>query len=67
MMNENNFFKNLIVIGLINSVIIAVISGLIYLFVMAIMAVPYVVLTITFFVVVGFVSAYIYLVLKEKK
>lgn len=67
MMDKNNFFKNLIVIGLINSVIIAVISGLIYLFVMAIITVPYVVLTITFFVIFGYVSAYIYLVLKGKE
>lgn len=66
-MDKKEFWQALIVVGLINSVIIAVASGLIYLFVLAIMAVPYVVLTIAFFVIVGFVSAYIYLVLKGKE
>ena len=65
-MDKKEFWQALIVVGLINSVIVAVVSGLIYLFVLAIMSVPYVVLTITFFVIVGYVSAYIYLVLKEK-
>lgn len=66
-MNKKEFWQALAVVGLINSVIVAVISGLIYLFVLAIMAVPYVVLTIAFFVIVGYVSAYIYLVLKGKE
>lgn len=66
-MNKKEFWQALIVVGLINSIIIAVVSGLIYLFVLAIMAVPYVVLTIAFFIIVGFVSAYIYLVLKGKE
>nr|DAV26804.1 MAG TPA: hypothetical protein [Caudoviricetes sp.] len=58
---------DLIVVGLINSVIFGFIAGIIYLIVLAIMTIPFVVLTIVFFLLVGFTSAFIYLKIKEKE
>lgn len=66
-MDKKEFIKALAIVGLINSLVTAIIAGIIYLLVIAIITMPFTILLITFFVVVGYVSAYIYLKFKEKE
>lgn len=66
-MDKKEFLKALVIVGLINSIVTAVIAGIIYLLVIAIITMPFTILLITFFVIVGYVSAYIYLKFKGKE
>lgn len=66
-MGKKEFMKALFIVGLLNTLVTAVIAGIIYLSVIAITTMPFVLLTVLFFVIVGYVSAYIYLKFKEKK
>lgn len=66
-MDKKEFLKALVIVGLINSIVTAVIAGIIYLLVIAITTMPFTILLITFFVIVGYVSAYIYLKFKGKE
>ena len=66
-MDKKEFIKALAIVGLVNTLVVAVLAGLIYLIVLAIVTVPFTVLTILFFVIVGYISAFIYLKLKEKE
>lgn len=66
-MDKKEFLKALVIVGLINSLVTALIAGIIYLLVIAITTMPFTILLIMFFVIVGYVSAYIYLKFKEKE
>lgn len=66
-MDKKEFLKALVVVGLINSIVTAVIVGIIYLIIVAIITMPFTALLIVFFVIVGYVSAYIYLKFKGKE
>lgn len=66
-MDKKEFLKALVVVGLINSIVTAVIAGLIYLLIVAIITMPFTILLIVFFIIVGYVSAYIYLKFKGKE
>lgn len=66
-MDKKEFLKALAIVGLVNTIVVAVLAGIIYLLVVAIITMPLTILAILFFVIVGYVSAFIYLKLKEKK
>lgn len=66
-MDKKEFMKALAIVGLVNTIVVAVLAGIIYLLVLAIITMPLTILAILFFVIVGYVSAFIYLKLKEKK
>ena len=66
-MDKKEFLKALAIVGLINTAVVTVLAGFIYLLVLAIVTKPLFILSFLFFVVVGYVSAFIYLKLKEKK
>lgn len=66
-MDKKEFMKALFIVGLLNTLVTAVIAGIIYLSVIAITTMPFVLLTVLFFIIIGYVSAYIYLKFKEKE
>lgn len=66
-MDKKEFLKALAIVGLVNTIVVAVLAGIIYLLVVAIITMPLTILAILSFVIVGYVSAFIYLKLKEKK
>lgn len=66
-MDKKEFLKALAIVGLLNAIVVAGIAGIIYSLVLAIITMPLTILVILFFVIVGYVSAFIYLKLKEKK
>ena len=63
-MDKKEFLKALFIVGLLNTLATAVIAGIIYLSVIAITTMPFVLLTVLFFIIVGYASAYIYLKFK---
>lgn len=73
-MDKKEFMKALFIVGLLNTLVTAVLAGLIYLLagliyllVLAIIERPFVILITLLLLVVGYVSAYIYLKFKEKE
>ena len=66
-MDKKEFMKALAVVGLINTLVVAVLAALIYLLVLIIINSPFVILITLLLLVVGYVSAFIYLKFKEKK
>ena len=66
-MDKKEFLKALAIVGLINTLVVAVLAGVIYLLVIAIITMPFTILLIVLFVIVGYVSAFIYLKLKGKE
>lgn len=66
-MDKKEFLKALSIVGLLNTFLTVVIAGLIYLLVIAITTVPFALLAVLLFVIIGYSSAFIYLKMKEKK
>lgn len=66
-MDKKEFLKALLIVGLINTFLTSVIAYLVYLFIIAINTVPFALLAVLLFVVIGYSSAFIYLKIKEKK
>lgn len=66
-MDRKEFLKALFIVGLLNTFLTAVLACLVYLFIIAITTVPFALLAVLLFVIIGYVSAFIYLKLKEKK
>lgn len=66
-MDKKEFLKALLVVGLLNTLVTAVFAGLIYLLVIAFTTVPFALLAVLLFVIIGYSSAFIYLKIKGKK
>lgn len=66
-MDKKEFLKALFIVGLLNTLVTVIVSGLIYLIIIAITTMPFVLLAVLLFVLIGYVSAYIYLKFKEKE
>lgn len=66
-MDKKEFIKALFIVGLINTFLTFVVAFLVYLLVMIVTTVPFALLVVLLFMIIGYSSAFIYLKLKEKK
>lgn len=66
-MDKKEFLKALLIVGLLNTLVAIFAFMVVFLIVIAINKAPFVLLAILLFVIIGYISAFIYLKLKEKE